>query len=459
MGNGAVIDLQKAEVLAGRFGAGVPRYTSYPTAPHFDEGLAEQAFCGLIGSIEPGKPISVYIHIPFCDRLCWFCGCNTKHTLKYAPVHRYVDHLLLDMAQMVQRIGFRATLGHVHFGGGSPSFLSRDDMERISDQLNSAFVVTGDTEICVEIDPSDVTADTLDGIAFLGVTRASVGVQDFDPDVQAAINRPQSYAQTRDVIKALRAVNVHSINIDALYGLPLQEESRLMATIDAVVRLQPDRVALFGYAHVPWVKKHQQLIRDEDLPGPAARYRHASMAAQRLVTSGYERIGIDHFAKPGDPMAKAARAGHLYRNFQGYTTDKCDVLLGMGGSSISRYDGAYVQNLVATKRYEEAIDAGKIPAGKGLLLSQDDQVRAFIIEALMCRFGFDFADLWRRFGPIAGHYIKEAQTIAQADTDGLCKVGGGRFETTPLGRSFVRIVASRFDAYFAQGTFRYSRAV
>lgn len=448
-----------AEALALRLGSGVPRYTSYPTAPHFNEALAHVAYGELLDSISPDKRISLYLHIPFCDRLCWFCGCNTKHTLKYEPVARYVGHILSEMAQVRARLGFAAPLEHIHFGGGSPSYLRREDLERLGATLRDCFVIDEATEISLEIDPSDVSEETLQGFHSLGVTRVSVGVQDFDEAVQKAINRPQTFEQTRDVIEAMRGAGVASVNVDALYGLPLQTAERLEDTIRKVISLEPDRIALFGYAHVPWMKKHQKLIRDEDLPGTVDRFRQAQLAENLLWEAGYLKIGIDHFARPGDSMAVALEAGALRRNFQGYTTDVCDVLLGLGGSSISKYPGGYVQNLVATARYEDAIAAGDPPCGKGLRLSRDDQIRAYIIEELMCRFELSFDALRARFGAVADDYIAEAKLIADHDADGLCSVGKDRFQITCFGRTFARVVAAKFDAYFGKSNVRYSKAV
>lgn len=450
---------KKMEALIERYGTGVPRYTSYPTAPHFNEALAYVAYGELLDSIDPGKPISLYLHIPFCDRLCWFCGCNTKHTLKYEPVKTYVDHLLMELAMVRKQLGFAPSVAHVHFGGGSPSFLSEVDLARIGDALRGQFLLSDETEICIEIDPSDVSDETLRGLAALGVTRASVGVQDFDPAVQAAINRPQTFDQTRHVIEAMRDAGVRSVNIDALYGLPLQTTQRLQATVKQVIALSPDRIALFGYAHVPWVKKHQKMIRDEDLPDTLERFRQAQDAEKRLCDAGYQKIGIDHFAKPEDSMAVAHAAGTLRRNFQGYTTDACDVLLGLGGSSISQYPGGYVQNIVATARYQQAVGDGVPPVAKGMRFSNDDRVRAFIINQLMCQFALSFDALRSAFGPLAEAYIAEARLIAAQDEDGLCYADETGFTISEDGRALTRVVASRFDAYFEQSAVRYSKAV
>ncbi|MCI5076358.1 oxygen-independent coproporphyrinogen III oxidase [Oricola sp.] len=437
----------------------VPRYTSYPTAPHFtdQDGLAIAR--SRLQRLPDGEAVSLYLHIPYCDRLCWFCGCHTKHTLKYAPVETYVGALIQELATVRETAGRRLRLAHLHLGGGSPSMLRQPDLERLSLALRANFEIDAQTEVSVEIDPSDVTDETLKGLVALGVTRASVGVQDFSDAVQEAINRPQTFEQTRDVIAALRATGIRSLNIDALYGLPLQTETRLMSTIDKVLSLSPDRIALFGYAHVPWMKKHQTLIRDEDLPGTMERFHHAALAADRIAAAGYDRIGIDHFAKPADAMAVAAREGRLFRNFQGYTTDDCRTLIGVGASSISSYGDAYVQNIVPTAQYQKTVQDGRLSAMRGVQLTLDDRIRAYMIERLMCDFAFSFDALEQRFGYAARPYVAEAKIAVANDGFGLCEIADGRFRVRDEARPFTRVVASFFDAYLDDRAVRYSKAV
>jgi oxygen-independent coproporphyrinogen III oxidase len=437
----------------------VPRYTSYPTAPHFADQAGLAIAQSRLAALKPDEAVSLYMHIPFCDRLCWFCGCHTKHTLKYAPVEAYAGALIREMATVRETVGYPVGLAHVHLGGGSPSMLCQPEFDRLARALRDNFAIDGNTEISVEIDPSDVTAETLRGLSALGVTRASIGVQDFDAKVQKAINRPQTFEQTRDVVEALRASGIGSINIDALYGLPLQTEDRLVSTIEKVLSLAPDRIALFGYAHVPWLKKHQTMIRDEDLPGTQDRFRHAALAAGQIADGGYQRIGIDHFAKPEDGLAIAAREGRLFRNFQGYTTDGCRTLIGLGASAISSYGDAYVQNIVPTSQYEKAALAGRLTAMRGVQLNSDDRIRAYIIERLMCDFALSFDALERVFGPAARPYVAEARIACARDRFGLCTVTGDGLAIREETRPFARIVASWFDAYLDEGSARYSKAV
>ncbi|TFF20658.1 oxygen-independent coproporphyrinogen III oxidase [Jiella endophytica] len=454
--NAATID---HDAVLARYGAEVPRYTSYPTAPHFAADSAGSLAAELQGGLDPQMPASVYLHIPFCDRLCWFCGCHTKQTRRYDPVAAYVGSLVLEIAAFRRSLGFAPRLGALHLGGGSPSFLTGEDLARISEALHEAFDFVSGAEISVEIDPSDVTAETLAGLRQLEMTRASIGVQDFDPAVQAAINRPQSFEQTRDVIAELRSSGLVSVNVDVLYGLPLQTPERLDATVDQVIALQPERVALFGYAHVPHARKHQTMIREEDLPCRKARLADAERASSSFRLAGYEAIGIDHFARHGDPLAKAARSGGLHRNFQGYTADPHETLIGFGASAISSFPGGYIQNTVPTGLYRDQVDRGEVPAARGYRLTLDDRIRGAMIERLMCDFAIGFDDLTARFGLAAAPYVRDAQRLAASDTHGMTRISGRRFVIKPEARSLTRVVASWFDAHLFSAEARYSKAV
>lgn len=445
-------------VLAA-FPASVPRYTSYPTAPQFQKGTGRTLMSSLIEGLNDQEPVSIYIHIPFCDRLCWFCGCHTKHTLKYAPVRTYVDHLLQEIALFGKQTSDKPRLKSVHLGGGSPSLLQSSDMARLRAALTSHFTWEPDAEISVEIDPSDITQDMYDGLALLGITRASIGVQDFHPDVQKAINRPQTFEQTASVVENLRAMGVTSINVDALYGLPLQTADRLRQTLQQCMKLAPDRLALFGYAHIPWFKKHQKMIRDADLPNTIERFDHANMASVILQDAGYQAIGIDHFAKPSDTLSIAANAGKLHRNFQGYTTDACPTMIGFGASSIGRFEGGYLQNIVATGQYQDCIKAGELPADKGLMLSADDKIRAHIIERLMCDFRVCFTSVEDKFGALTKPLRGFAKHMVDEDKYGLCQFNEDTLTILTEAKPFTRIIASRFDAYYETQQFQYSKAV
>lgn len=436
----------------------VPRYTSYPTAPHFSHGLGVNVFNDLLDNLREDEPISIYIHIPYCDKLCWFCGCNTKHTLKYAPVARYMNYLIREIELLGKKLDFKPKIQQIHLGGGSPSLLKSDDFTRLRNALDEVFHFLPNSEVSVEIDPCDVSDDMLLGVRGFGVTRASIGVQDFHADVQSAINRPQSFELTTDVVTSLREIGIKSINIDALYGLPRQSFARLMDTISKCISLAPDRMALFGYAHVPWVKKHQNMIAEDDLPDSHARFEHSMAAGRKLIGAGYVGVGIDHFAKPDDSLAIAARSGRIHRNFQGYTTDECKTLIALGGSSIGRSENGFYQNVVATSSYENKIETGEIAAAKGLILSQDDKIRSHIIERIMCDFKFDFGEL-KKTTACADIYQDIATNFIAEDPFDLAHMNDDVFEIKNDGRPFTRIIASQFDAYLKSADFKYSKAV
>ena len=437
----------------------LPRYTSYPPANHFkaDEGLRLSQ--NLIEAARSVDALSVYIHIPYCDRLCWFCGCHTKHTLSYDPISKYVKVLIKEIELFASKIGSRKRIAKLHLGGGSPSLLKMADLNDLRRALDQFGIIDQATEISIEIDPSDVGVTTIADLKAFGLTRASIGVQDFDPVVQAAINRPQSFEITRKVVNGLRAAGISSLNIDALYGLPLQTPERLQRTIAQALSLEPDRIALFGYAHVPWLKPHQKLIRDSDLPNQRDRLVESIRAAQSIVDGGYQAIGIDHFAKPQDTLAVASRSGGLRRNFQGYTDDNCAVMIGFGPSSISRFPNGFIQNEIATARYIAAISKGSFAFTKGLELSLDDIIRGWIIECLMCDFAFSHAKLVSTFGAEAEPYWVEALAVALEDSTGLCHVEGGYFAMNPDAKPLVRVMAAKFDRWLGTNKFQYSKAV
>ena len=295
-------------------------------------------------------------------------------------------------------------------------------------------------------------------VAF-GMTRASIGVQDFSKKVQEAINRPQSFEVTRDVVYALRDAGIKSVNLDVLYGLPFQTEERLMETVDKTLSLRPDRIALFGYAHVPWMKTHQKMIKDDTLPGTIERFEHAMKAGDRLASAGYDRIGFDHFALPSDSMAIAAEEGTLRRNFQGYTVDNSDALIGFGGSAIGETKNGYVQNIVATRQYQDAIDRGELAIAKGFELTNVDRARRWVIEQLMCNFQFSKDEFVAQFGDLAPTILNDAEYAAAVDQDGFIVNDHEHFGLTERGKPFVRAIAAKFDAYLGQGTARHSKAV
>jgi oxygen-independent coproporphyrinogen-3 oxidase len=444
--------------LIERYSAPVPRYTSYPTAPHFHAGILPETYAGWLGEIAEDATISLYLHIPYCDRLCWFCGCHTKHTLRYEPITSYLEALNAEIDWVAAQLGGRGIVSAIHLGGGSPTMLSAEDMAALKTRLATRFSIAPDAEISIEIDPNDLGEDRFDAMAAFGLTRASVGVQDFDPRVQRAINRIQTFEQTRHVIDSVRARGVHSVNVDVLYGLPYQTIDSIEATIGQVLSLAPDRTALFGYAHVPWMKKHQQMIPEAALPDIFARFAQSQLAASLLKAGGMLPIGFDHFSRPTDSLAIAAANGRLRRNFQGYTDDRADVLIGLGASAIGQLPQGYVQNITPTGEYQKAVLAGNGATARGFALSQTDRLHGFAIEALLCRFALTRDEL-RSHGAAGLALFEEARTMAAADTDGLVESDADQLRVTERGRPFVRTIAARFDTYLETGTARHSLAV
>jgi oxygen-independent coproporphyrinogen-3 oxidase len=404
-----------------------------------------------------GCRASVYLHVPFCASLCWYCGCHTTVARSHRPIAEYVDL----MEREIELVGelCRPEIGFVHWGGGTPNMLTGAELERLTTALSSRFRFTTNIEIAAELDPRILTQEKVAELVACGLTRASLGVQDFDPRVQRAINRIQPYENTRDAVLWLRAAGVEGINLDLMYGLPYQSAATVLSTVDRAVGLAPNRIALFGYAHVPWMKKHQLLIPEEALPGAAERFEQAEAAAARLVEHGYVRIGLDHFALPDDPMAKSLVAGRLRRNFQGYTTDEHDALLGFGVSAIGSLRQGYVQNTTDFTRYRAAIEAGNLPTARGLALTADDRLRREVIERLMCDLEVDLAAMARRHGRRPETFASSLPTLMELEKDGVAVRRGWRIFVTEEGRPLVRAVCAAFDTYLQQSPARHSAAV
>ncbi len=436
-----------------------PRYTSYPTAPHFTDDVGPDAVSRWLGEL-PEEPASLYLHVPFCDTLCWFCACRTQGATKRAPVTRYLEFLEAEIAHVARLLPRRQKIAHMHWGGGSPTVLAPEEIARLAQVVRDAFDLTDDAEIAVEIDPRDMTEARLDAFAAMGLNRASIGVQDFDPKVQIAINRMQGWEMTRDVIEGLRARGVKGVNVDALYGLPYQTTESLRRTLEQLIGLAPDRVALYGYAHVPWMARRQRAIPEEALPGAAERLAQADLAARLLTDAGYVPVGIDHFARPGDGLARAQASGGLRRNFQGYTDDPHPTLIGLGASAISRLPQGFCQNAPATADYQNRVEAGTLPVIKGRALTLDDRVRADAIERLMCDFRFDGEALRARYGDFAAPCLADAADLLAGPMGArVAPDGAGGFSIPPQERIWTRLIASAFDAYFEDGAVRHSRVV
>ncbi len=447
--------------LAAKYDLRVPRYTSYPTAPHFHPGVTGETYRGWLGGVDPALELSLYLHIAFCAEMCWFCGCHTKITKRYAPVAAYMEALWREIELVAEALPTRMTARHIHFGGGSPTILKSDDFVRTIDLLKSRFLLKDGAEVAVELDPRTADEAYVEAMAGAGVTRASIGVQDLDPKVQQAINRIQPYDVTERVVEWLRKYRVPEVNIDLIYGLPHQSVDGLLKTIETAVEgFKPRRVALFGYAHVPWMKKHQRLIPEESLPDTNARWQQYELGCRLLTeTLGYVQIGLDHFAAPDDAMAVALKEKRLHRNFQGYTTDSATTLIGFGASGIGSLPQGYVANEGEVHAYQRTIASGGLAVTRGIAINDDDRLRREIIERLMCDLEIDLDAVAGRHGVDGGRFDAELAGLAPLQADGLVKVDGHRIAVTEEGRTLVRAVCAAFDRYLKAGEQRHSKAV
>jgi oxygen-independent coproporphyrinogen-3 oxidase len=423
----------------------VPRYTSYPTAPNFRPAVDATEYRRWLRLLDGSSSVSIYLHIPFCKQMCWYCGCHTTVTRRQPPVSRYVDSLVTEIGMVASELQVRPRIGHLHWGGGSPTLLTPNDVLRIREALVEAFAVDPLAENAVEVDPRTLTEPLARAFARAGVNRASVGVQSFDPAVQAAINRIQSFSATASAVQMLRDSGIPAINFDLIYGLPFQTAQSCLDTVDQALRLQPDRLSVFGYAHVPSFKAHQRKIDESALPGPAQRAEQSDAIAQALTAAGYRQIGLDHFALPGDSLSIAAERGLLRRNFQGYTTDRCPDLIAFGASAIGRLRHGFVQNATKIPDYERRIGEGRFATVRGCRVSDDDNRRAAIIEQLMCNYRAQVGSV-------------EAP-LRRLEADGLIRRSGEWLEVTVEGRPLVRAVAAAFDNYLPSSTATHVAAV
>jgi oxygen-independent coproporphyrinogen-3 oxidase len=439
----------------------VPRYTSYPTAPHFEESVGPEAAHRWLARLAADRPVSIYLHVPYCRSICHYCGCHTKAALRDDPVIDYAEGLVAEIDLVAEAIGpgRRLPVAHIHWGGGTPSLMPPDQLRAVVRRLRSAFDFSATIEHAIELDPRTVTPDLAAVLAELGVTRASLGVQDFDATVQESIGRIQPYETVAAAVAALRGAGIAAINFDLMYGLPHQTAATIERTIELAQGFGPSRIALFGYAHVPWFKKHQRLIDEAMLPGASERLRLEHTARVALEAAGYVAIGLDHFAHGDDEMAVAAREGRLHRNFQGYTTDACDTLIGFGASSIGRTPEGFLQNDPDIGRWRRAIGAGRLATWKGRRLDDDDRLRGEIIERVMCDWQVDLAAVCAAHGVGIEAIGDSFERLAEPIGDGLCVLERDRLTVTEAGRPLVRIVAAAFDAHLARAAARHSVAV
>lgn len=440
--------MQNIDTLSrhGLFDAKVPRYTSYPPANHFQNDVGQHYQLSWLSRVQRNEAISVYVHIPFCKRLCWFCACRTQGTKTLRPVDAYVEILKKELQTIAQNLPQGVKMNRLHLGGGTPTILSPETMQDLLSEIFGTFSTTRGFEFSVEIDPTEAAPTLLQTLIDFGMNRASIGVQDFTPAVQEAIGRLQTLEQTQTVITFLREKSVDAINLDLLYGLPNQTEQSFRTTLNHVVALNPDRLAIYGYAHVPWMSKRQVMIRPETLPDTKQRFDLAYNASQILKAANFIAIGIDHFAKQSDSLFKSYKAGRLRRNFQGYTDDQCHTLIGLGASAISRFHQGFSQNAVATSAYQNRISTFGLAGHKGYALTSSDALVSAMIEVLMCRFSFPTQELQRDFPEQKDAIHRSAINLMKLYPDVFMTDPAGlvmRPETYPL----ARIIAKEIDMF------------
>ncbi len=434
--------------LLQKYDRPVPRYTSYPTAVHFNHEITQEDYAGMLGGLPPGEPVSLYVHIPFCHVLCHYCGCHTSVANSYGPAKAYLETLLGEIDLVGAALPGRIPVSQLHFGGGSPNFLQSDDLGKILEGLKQYFDFDENVQIAIEADPRLLDKGKIKELASLGFTRVSLGVQDFTPEVQEAVNRIQPFEKVQDSVLDLREAGINKINFDLMVGLPLQTVESVQESAEQAISLCPDRLAVFAYAHVPWMKKHQKLLEKYELPGTEERVEMTMRVNETLQSAGYHAIGIDHFAHETDSLYTAYKQGMLRRNFQGYTDDQARNIIGFGISSISSFEGAYVQNTTDAPEYRRAVEAGEFPIRRGCILSDDDLRRRAVIEQIMCGFEADITD-----------YPQARARLVALEQDGLVKIEGTHVKITPEGWPFARVAAACFDAYYEPQEGQHARAI
>lgn len=437
----------------------LPRYTSYPTAVAFEPASGEAKARAWVAATSPDEVISAYVHVPFCKRMCWYCGCHTSVFHEYDRVRAFYQTLRLEVDLWADAMGPHAGAAHLHFGGGSPNALSPEDFLGLVQHMAERFRLRPGAEVAVELDPGMLSEAFIDAAGEAGVTRASLGVQTFDPEVQAAVNRVQPYEMVAMATDRLRMAGVNAINFDLMYGLPGQTPANVAASTATAVTLRPDRVAVFGYAHVPWMKKHQVMIRTADLADVAGRWEQAEAADATLLAAGYQRIGLDHYALPDDPLSATAVRGGLRRNFQGYTDDPATVLVPIGPSSIGRFAEGFVQNAITTDVWGREVEAGRLPVSRQLKVTPEDSLRAAIIERLMCDLTVDVDQLCEAHTLPSTLLTGSIAAAAALEADGLCEVTGHTIRIASDAARVMRVVAACFDTRLPASSARHARAV
>jgi oxygen-independent coproporphyrinogen-3 oxidase len=434
--------------LVQKYNIAGPRYTSYPPATKFIESLSRAELDARIdANNRTERDLSIYFHIPFCETLCWFCGCTTVITTNHEKAGDYIDHLEREVVLMAEKINRDRKVIQLHFGGGSPTFLQPDEIRRLGAIIHKYFTFSPEIEASVEVDPRRLTRDHLVALRELGCNRASMGVQDFDPTVQEAIHRIQPREMTQQAMDWMRELGFCSINFDLIYGLPHQTLHSYQATLEAVLEMEPDRLSVFSYAHVPWIKPAQKILEQRNLPSPEEKLQLLKLVIEKLTADNrYTYIGMDHFARPDDELAVAQRNKKLQRNFQGYSTHAGADIYAFGMSSISQIPDAYWQNEKELPKYQEAVNAGRVPIQRAYLMTEEDQLRRETIMRVMCDLSIDFTAMSQHLGiDFQQHFAKELKSLEPFYADGLLECTDGGFLVTDTGRLFIRNIAMCFD--------------
>lgn len=449
--------------LVNKYNVAGPRYTSYPPATKFTDSISWEDLSEKIeANNRTARDLSIYFHIPFCETLCWFCGCTTVITLNHDKGRAYVDYLGREVAKMATQLNPERKVVQLHFGGGSPTFLRPDEIRRLGEIIHRHFTFAPDLEASVEVDPRRLTREHMVALREIGFNRASMGVQDFNPKVQEAVHRIQPRDMTQQAIDWMRELGYGSINLDLIYGLPHQTVESFNETLDIVLEMKPDRLAVFSYAHVPWIKPSQKILEQRILPTPETKLQVLKLVIEKLTANDqYVYIGMDHFAKPNDELAVAQRNKQLQRNFQGYSTRAGSDIYAFGMSSISQIPEAYWQNEKELPKYQEAVDAGRVPLHRAYFVTEEDKVRRETIMRVMCDLSLDFAAMSRKLGVnFEQHFARELASLAPFEADGLVRRIPGGLEVTDAGRLFIRNIAMCFDNTLAPtGERRHSKTI
>lgn len=440
-----------------------PRYTSYPTAPQFNNSFTSEKFLDeIIRTNNENNPpdLSLYFHIPFCDTLCYFCGCNMIISRNRERIKEYTNHLKNEIDLLRTYLKNDRKVVQLHWGGGTPTHLNPDEITDLISYINNSFSFSNHAEEGCEIDPRGLTKEHLEALRHGGFNRISMGVQDFNEKVQKAVNRIQPEDMTRQVISWVRELKFNSMNLDLIYGLPFQSVESFEKTVDAIIDISPDRIAVFNYAHVPWLKKHMALIKPEDLPKPEEKLEILKMTSEKLTNAGYVFIGMDHFAKPNDELSIALKEKKLYRNFQGYSTHAGTDLYALGITSISQIGRCYSQNVKKESEYFEKLNDGVFPVERGYYLSDDDLLRRHVITRIMCDFELDFSEVEKLFSiDFKKYFDSSLKKLTEFVDDGLLILSDKNMKVTEIGRLMIRNIAMNFDAYLETSNAKFSRTV